>query len=206
MQESRICAAILAGGKSSRMGRNKALLELGGKTIIEHVIQVASTASSDVMLITNSPGNFSHLKLPMLPDEVRDIGPLGGIYTALKHCRTAHCLILACDLPFLSGELVRFLSENAGDADIFAIDAGKGPEPLCAVYAKRCLPTIEAQIAHKNFKVADLFKCVNARVIQLSPGHCLYSRHLFYNINSPDDLKQASALRTGRQALDQFNS
>ena len=197
MDFSTISAAVLAGGKSSRMGKNKALLSLNGKTLIEHVTSAALAVAEPVQVITDSPKDYTFLMLPMLADEIANLGPLGGIYTALKHCKTPHCLILACDLPFLSLELMRFLSENAGTADVFAIDAGKGVEPLCAVYSKNCLPAIEAQIAKQDYKVARLFEQVNARVVRLHPGHSLYAANLFHNVNTPEDFEQAASWLAG---------
>lgn len=189
-KKSRVCAAVLAGGKSSRMGKNKALLSLNGKTLIEHVTGAALAVTDFVQVITNAPKEYAFLKLPMLGDEIKDIGPLGGIYTALKHCEAQQCLIIACDLPFLSVELLRFLSENAGTADIFTIDAGKGVEPLCAVYSTACLPAIEKQIAERDYKVARLFERVEARVVRFHPGHSLYTDNLFYNVNTPEDFEE----------------
>lgn len=187
---SRISAAVLAGGKSSRMGKNKALLSLNGKTLIEHVISAALAVTDFVQVITNTPREYAFLELPMLGDVIENIGPLGGIYTALKHCRTQHCLIIACDLPIISVELLQFLAENAGTSDIFAIDAGRGVEPLCAIYSTACLHAIEKQIAEKDYKVARLFERVDARVVRFHPTHSLYSENLFYNVNTPEDFEK----------------
>ncbi len=194
LQKPRVCIAILAGGRSSRMGRNKALVELDGKNLIEYVVEVARKAANEILLITNSPKEYAFLNLPMFPDEIKNIGPLGGIYTALKACNTSHCLVIACDLPFLSEELIRFLVENAGDTDVFALDVGRGAEVLCAVYSKACLPAIESLVARGDYKVANLLQAVKSRVIRFGPGHSLYSQHLFYNINTPEDLSRAQKL------------
>lgn len=193
-RQARVCAAILAGGKSSRMGANKALLELNGKKVIEHVVAAVQRVADEVMLITNTPEEFAFLKLPMFRDEIAGIGPLGGIFTALQKCGTSHCLIVACDLPFLSEPLLRFLSENAGSDAVFAIDAGKGVEPLCAVYSKACLPTIARQMAQKQYKVADLLAKVQARVVRFDASYSFYSAHLFYNVNTPEELRRAGEM------------
>ncbi|MDZ7291576.1 MAG: NTP transferase domain-containing protein [candidate division KSB1 bacterium] len=193
-RKTRICAAILAGGKSLRMGTNKALLELNGKKVIEHVVTAVQRVADEIMLITNTPEEFAFLKLPMFRDEIEGIGPLGGIYTALQKCSTPHCLIVACDLPFLSEALLRFLSENAGSDAVFAIDAGKGVEPLCAVYSKTCLPAIERQMAKKQYKVADLLAKVQARVVRFDASYSFYSSHLFYNINTPEEWRRAGEM------------
>jgi signal transduction histidine kinase/molybdopterin-guanine dinucleotide biosynthesis protein A len=193
-RKARVCAAILAGGKSSRMGTNKALLQLNGKSVIEHVAAAVRKVADEVMLITNTPEKYGFLSLPMFRDEIQGIGPLGGIYTALQKCTTTHCLIVACDLPFLSEPLLRFLSENAGDAEIFAIDSGNGVEPLCAVYSKSCLPEIERQMAQKQYKVADLLAKVRARIVRFDASYSFYSPHLFYNVNTPEEWRQAGEM------------
>jgi molybdenum cofactor guanylyltransferase len=193
-RQARVCAAILAGGKSSRMGTNKALLELNGKKVIEHVVAAVQRVADEVLLITNTPEEFAFLKLPMFRDEIQGIGPLGGIYSALRKCTTSHCLIVACDLPFLSEPLLRFLSENAGSDEVFAIDSGNGVEPLCAVYSKACLPAIEKQMAQQQYKVADLLAKVQARVVRFDASYSFYSPQLFYNVNTPEELRQAGEL------------
>jgi molybdopterin-guanine dinucleotide biosynthesis protein A len=193
-RQARVCAAILAGGKSSRMGTNKALLELNGKKVIEHVVAAVQRVADEVLLITNTPEEFAFLKLPMFRDEVAGIGPLGGIYSALRKCTTSHCLIVACDLPFLSEPLLRFLSENAGNDEVFAIDSSNGVEPLCAVYSKACLPAIEKQMAQQQYKVADLLAKVQARVVRFDASYSFYSPHLFYNVNTPEEWRRAGEM------------
>jgi molybdopterin-guanine dinucleotide biosynthesis protein A len=130
----------------------------------------------------------------MFRDEIQGIGPLGGIYTALQKCSAPQCLIVACDLPFLSEPLLRFLSENAGEAEVFAIDSGNGVEPLCAVYSKACLPAIEKQMAQKQYKVADLLAKVQARVVRFDASYSFYSSQLFYNINTPEEWRRAGEM------------
>ena len=138
-----ICAAILAGGKSSRMGTDKALMGLDGMTMIEKVLQAVPTQIADPTVITNNPEDYAFLNLPLHRDVIKGIGPLGGIYTALKHCKTTHCLIVACDLPFLNAGILHQLSERGPAWDVLVVDTDKGVEPLCAVYSKHCLSVIQ---------------------------------------------------------------
>lgn len=193
-REARVCAAVLAGGQSSRMGENKALLELNGQKMIEHVTSKVKNVAQEVVLITNTPQDYKFLEIPCFPDEIRGVGPLGGIYTALRRCKASHCLIVACDLPFLSEKLLRFLIENAGKSDIFAIDSGNGAEPLCAVYSRSCLPAIEKLIAAKEYRVKRLFEKVRARVMKLKPEEMFQSDLVFYNVNTPEQWRHAGTL------------
>ncbi len=189
---SALSAAVLAGGKSSRMGRNKALLELNGMTLIGHVTRIAARVTENVLVITNTPQDYAFLKLPMFTDEVKNIGPLGGIYTALLHSSHPHCLVLACDLPFLSEKLVRTLAETAGAADIVTVDAGSGPEPLCSVYSSACLPAIREQIDSGDYKIMRLLQKVRAHVLPVAGEHELE------NINTPEDFARAQKHARGR--------
>ena len=188
VQNKKISTAILAGGKSSRMGMNKALIELNGKKMIEYVVSIARKISDEVVIIANTDAEYKFLNLPILPDKVKNIGPLGGIHAALCNVSTEQCLVLACDLPFLSIELLRFLLENANNCDIFAIQSQKGIEPLCAVYSKNCLPLIEQQIKNENYRLSSLIAKANSRIIKFDAGHSLYSAHVLKNINTQDDV------------------
>ena len=112
--------AIIAGGKSSRMGRDKAFVDLGGKALIEHVIErSADLGQSETILITNKPATYEHLGLPMYRDALPDRGSLGGIYTALACAKNPAVLVLACDMPFIEKELLRFMiAQLDADTDI----------------------------------------------------------------------------------------
>lgn len=189
-----VTAAILAGGKSQRMGRNKALLEFGSKKMIEHVVQSVAPFTQNTMIICNTPEQFDFLNLPIFPDAVESCGPLAGIYTALQQSQYKHCLVVACDLPFLSSQLIKFLCEKCTPYDIFAFESEFGVEPLCAVYRKSCLPLIETQIEKKQYKVADLFSKVQTRIVRLKPNLAFYDQYAFFNVNTPDELMQAQKL------------
>jgi len=193
-REAKVCCAILAGGKSSRMGTNKALIKLNGRTLIERVVAKVDQSNAKPIIITNKPEDFMFLKLPSFPDVIKNVGPLGGIYTALKHCNTTHCLIIACDLPFLTKELIRLLYDQGLSYDVLAIDAGNGVEPLCAVYSKNCLPKIKKQIDAGNFRVTDFFSSVKTRVINIFHAKQILHPNMFFNINTPEDLTAAEEM------------
>src|SRR5678815_4185567 len=104
-----ISVAILTGGQSSRMGRNKAFVEVGGKPIIERIIERVRDLGSDMMLITNTPSDYAHLEIASYPDLIPGKGSLGGLYTALTHANQGYLLAVSCDQPFLNTDLLRFL-------------------------------------------------------------------------------------------------
>ncbi len=196
-----ICCAILAGGKSSRMGTNKALVKLNGKTLIERMVEKVDYSVAKPIIITNTPEDFNFLELPSFPDVIKNVGPLGGIYTALKYCNSAHCLIIACDLPFLTKEHIRLLYEQGSTYDVLAFDAGNGVEPLCAVYSKNCLPKIKNQIDKGNFRVTDFFSSVNTRVINMNHIKQIFRSNMFFNINTPEDLKVAEEMNDEKEII-----
>ncbi|MDQ7064056.1 MAG: molybdenum cofactor guanylyltransferase [candidate division KSB1 bacterium] len=186
-----LSAAILAGGRSSRMGRNKALLQLNGRTLIEHVVQAASSVTDSVFLVTNQLDDFAFLKLPMYPDLIPNLGPIGGILTALHHSQTRHCLILACDLPFVTPDaLAALVRRTRARERAVVLNVGRGPEPLCGIYPATALAEVQARIDSRELKLQTLLDHLDVDVID---WHQDRDRVLF-NINTPDDFKVAEAL------------
>ena len=186
-----LTGAILAGGRSRRMGQNKALLRVAGKALIEHVVDAVRHQVEELMVISNQPEAFAFLNLPIYRDAVTSCGPLAGIYTALKHARAERCLVVACDLPFLSAGLIQFLRENAGPEDVLVFESESGVQPLCASYRRTCLPLIERQIAAGAYKVADFLEQVKTRRVRLDAKLAFYDDHLFFNVNTPEELERA---------------
>ena len=171
---------VLAGGASTRMGRAKALLPYRGTALVEYVAGAVREAAGGVTLI-GDPAQFSHLGLPVLADEVPACGPAGGIYTALLRTVTDWNLILACDMPAVSAAVLRELLEEAeGSAAGCIVAAGPGgwPEPLCAVYHRRCLPVLERAIEEKRLKMRDLVGEMGAHLVTLPPSAVA-------NVNTP---------------------
>jgi molybdopterin-guanine dinucleotide biosynthesis protein A len=143
------------------------------------------------MIITDLPGKYAFLGLPCHADLVPRIGPLGGIYTALYHADRSHCLVLACDLPFVTPEIIALLCDRAPDHDVVAVDAGNGLEPLCAVYSRACLPAIERQLAQQRYKVTDFYPQVDVTVVELQQAVPGADGETFLNLNTPEDLARA---------------
>lgn len=187
----KIDTAILAGGKSSRMGTNKALLEVGGKRMIEHIAGIVQQVCEHYFVVTNSSKINDFLDVPCYEDIIRNAGPLGGIHSALSHASTELCLIVACDLPFISVELLKYLCENAAGQNIFAIESSRGIEPLCAVYSKKCLQTIEYQILRKQLAVIDLYKHITAKIVHIKELDGILDDALFINVNTPEEFQLA---------------
>lgn len=194
-----IDCAILAGGKSSRMVNDKAFLKIGGKVMIEHVVETASRLLPKPKIITNAPEKYEFLNLPCYTDIIKNAGPLGGIYTALKKTTACRSLILACDLPFITAALIKLLTEDKSAYDVLTVDAGRGIEPLCAVYDINCIRKIEIQIDSGNFKISDFYESVNVKIILLKDMPSAFDSSILFNINTPAEYEAALTLNQNRK-------
>ncbi len=193
---------ILAGGKSLRLGRDKALEKIGKQTLIERVVKIVSPISQEVIVVT-SPGQLETLSaLPLLQLKTRitaDIYPgkgvLGGIYTGLSFANTFYSLVVACDMPFLSGILLDYLVSLANNFDLVVPKIRGMYEPLHAVYSKNCLAIIEQLLSQEKRQVAELFNRVRTRYVGEEEINRFDPEYLsFFNINTKADLRRARIL------------
>jgi len=175
---------VLAGGRNSRMNfKVKALLKYEGETFLERTLRALK--GLDKFIMTNTPEVFQGIGLPMYPDSVKDIGPMGGIYTALKVSKFERCVIIGCDMPFITEKLVKILtSYKEYDMVVPRID-GKF-EMLCAMYSKNCIPVIERLIKSKQYKLSLILEGVRVKYIDLNEEKLNY----FTNINTPEEYKK----------------
>lgn len=180
---------ILAGGKSLRMGQDKALLPVGKQLLIEEVLTRLKIHSEKVIVIANQIKEFSFLGVPVFPDIVPGQGPLGGIYTGLVKSETFHNLIVACDMPFISAELLRYLANRIDAYDITIARYKNRFQPLCAFYSKNCIQAIKQQLQQGNLKIRDVFKQLRVNVITEDEIDQLkLNEQAFTNINTPEDI------------------
>ena len=192
----KITGVVQAGGKSTRMGGTpKALVELGGRRLIERVVGVVREVVDDVLIVTNTPDLYRFLGLPMVADVFVDHGSLGGIYSGLAAASGDAAFTVACDMPFLSSAVARLVVERAGEADVVVPRAGDQLQTLHAVYGKRCLPAMEARLRAGRFKIVGFFDEV--RVLEVPEAEV--ARHadpalVFMNVNTPEELARARAL------------
>ncbi|ADL08709.1 molybdenum cofactor guanylyltransferase [Thermosediminibacter oceani] len=188
-------AVILNGGKSSRISvKNKGLLEIGGMTILERILAVLDPLFEDILVISNSPGEIDYFKgrCRIFKDEVKGLGPIGGIYTGLKKMKNQAGFFVACDMPFLNAELIRDLLKSSEGFDAVCPRCREMIEPLHAVYSKKCIGAIEALIKKKgSIRVRDLLAMVRTRYIDVDTEKI----HLvFFNINTREDYERALLL------------
>ena len=192
---SAISAAILTGGQSRRMGRNKALLELGSSTVVERVIAAAAPLAAECLLITPDTEAFAHLGLPVHPDLHPQLGPLGGLHTALDRVSSPTVLLLACDLPFVTTGFLRFMVDQLRDHQAVVPRTDKGLECLCAVYTQSCVPAVTGALAHDQRRMTAFFHEVDVRFLDPDEWQAFDPNHtLFTNLNTPEDYQRAREL------------
>lgn len=193
-----ITVVIQAGGRSSRMGEDKALKTFLGKPLIQHVVDRLSPIADELIVTTNRPEAYTFLNARLIPDLKPDRGALGGLYTAIASASGPMVAVVACDMPFASKNFIesahRLLVEEEADVVIAKTDAGY--EPLHAVYRREtCLPAIEAALAADMWKVVSWLPQVNVRT--LSPDEVSAfdpSGLCFWNVNTPEEFQQAEQI------------
>jgi molybdopterin-guanine dinucleotide biosynthesis protein A len=187
---------IQAGGKSARMGgQPKALLELGGRRIIDRVVDVVRAVADDLLIVTNTPELYAGLGLPMVADVFPDHGSLGGIYSGLKAAPGEAAFTVACDMPFLLPDVARLVTSRADRADVVLPRVGGQLETLHACYAKSCLAPMERRLRAGQLKIIGFFGDV--RVLEIAEAEVARFRApelVFMNVNTPEELARARTL------------
>ena len=185
-----ICAVILAGGRSRRMGRNKALIEIGGRPLVEIMVERASLFADKVFISANNPQIFSFLPFQVVPDIYPEQGPLSGLHAVMKQHVYTYYITLACDIPALPASLIRRMLDIAKGFDAVIPQTPDGmAHPLAAVYSRACLPSIEDALLNKANKFIDLFHSNKLRVRWIYPDEGEFTENDLVNINTPDDLR-----------------
>ncbi len=177
---------ILAGGKSSRMGEDKGLLLFKNKPMIEYLINVLKQTDIPTIIIANNP-EYEKFNLPVYSDIVKDKGPAGGIYTALSHSTSENNIILSCDTPFVSEELISFLIDSHSEHQITIPVYDEKIHPLIGIYNKSLLKIFKKAIGDKNLKMRNIIHSTNLNLIKV-PDRIAENGKCFININNHNDL------------------
>ena len=176
-------------------GRPKALIELGGKRIIERVLDAVAPVVDDVLIVTNTPELYEFLRVPMIGDAYPDHGSLGGIFTGLRAATGESAFTVACDMPFLHRDVVRMVVDRAGEADVVIPRVAAQLETMHACYAKTCLPHIEARLHARRLRIVGFLDSV--RVVEIDEADVARHREpalAFMNVNTPEELARARGL------------
>lgn len=185
---------VLAGGRSSRMGQDKALIVPASqkgqqeKTLLELALDALEPMVNDLLVIGN-PEVHGFVGPFVIPDDQPGQGPLGGLVTAMHYATHDRLLVIAVDMPELDQRLFRMLRTELGNfTDAVVPRHSGGIEALVAAYHRRCRPLFEERIAQGSLKMADALAAIRTRYIDVEPGHDGWSKDLFRNLNSPADL------------------
>jgi len=199
-----LSAFILAGGRSSRMGSDKAFLDFEGRTLLARALALARSVSPEVQIVGDA-AKFASFA-PVVEDIFRGCGPLGGIHAALHASETELNLILAVDMPFLSFALLQFLMTRARNTDHALATVpytNAGWQPLCAVYRKEFAVPAESALSCARCKIDPLFEEVSVRAIDEDElAEAGFSPRIFCNLNTPDDVSCAAKPKSGKQGSD----
>jgi molybdopterin-guanine dinucleotide biosynthesis protein A len=192
-----VSAVILAGGKSRRFGRDKSLLELAGQSLIERAVGRLAPVSDEILVVANEPDRYEALHLPVrfVADRVRGMGSLMGIYSGLSAARHRFALVVACDMPFLSESLLRYMIPLADGSDVVIPRLGQMLEPLHAIYGKTCLPHMAKLLDRHESKITAFFEDVRVRYVEEHEIARFDPEHLsFLNVNQPEDWRRVQEI------------
>ncbi|MBN1459019.1 MAG: molybdenum cofactor guanylyltransferase [Armatimonadetes bacterium] len=193
-----ISSVILAGGMSARLGTNKALQVINGRSLIQWVADCLASVSTEIIIATADDKSItctSPVPITAVADVLPGKGPLAGIHVGLMASSSPCAIVVGCDMPFLSGPLLQHMHRLCAghDAVVAAID--NKIEPLCAVYSKSCLASIEVLLEKSSFGVRELFDLVRVRYVGEDEFNAIDPGHLsLFNINSQSDLDMARVL------------
>jgi molybdopterin-guanine dinucleotide biosynthesis protein A len=187
-----LTAFILAGGKSTRMGTDKAFVDMDGRTLLARALELARSLTPDVRIV-GDPAKFASFA-PVVEDVFRNCGPLGGIHAALRASHTELNLMLAVDIPFVSPPLLQYLIKRArsSSATVTVAQAGGGWQPLCAVYRREFAEAAEQSLRAGRYKIDALFEAPRTQLITeeelIAAG---FPPKMFRNLNTPEELADA---------------
>jgi molybdopterin-guanine dinucleotide biosynthesis protein A len=196
---------ILAGGRGSRLGRTKPLQLIGGKSLIQWVIDGLAIFSTEIVIVT-AHGEAIPCSSPVKVKTVGDIypgkGPLGGIYSGLVASSSSRAIVVGCDTPFLSISLLQYMTQICSRFDAVVPRIKKELEPLCALCSRSCLAHIRELLEQNELRIDRLFGMVKVRYVEEDEIDSFDPEHLgFLNINNQADLDRARKLATAKRWL-----
>ncbi len=184
-----LTVAILAGGKSRRMGENKALIQLGGHPLISHIISRLRTLHpAEIMIITNEPDVYARFGQRIVQDSTPDQGPLGGVYTALSSSRTQYNFIIACDMPLVKPTLVKWLWHACNNYDAIVPQKDNQKQYLHSIIQSRCASRAFDNLQSQRRSMHAFFSEINTQFCDYADFKHIDNDDSFTNINTPDDI------------------
>lgn len=188
-----VSGIILAGGRSSRMGRDKTLLLYDNETLIERTVRKLRNFVDEIIVASNNTAKYNLPGIVEVPDSYPGMGPLGGMHAGLMAAQHRHSFLVSCDMPFFTEELARYLLERREGYDVVVPEIRNQLEPLCAVYSRNCINPIERCLQANVSQVYRFYSDVRVRKI-VESDLCLVGdlEKMFCNLNTPEDVYSLS--------------
>ena len=180
---------ILAGGKSSRMGKDKGLINYNGIAIVEHIIGQIKPLVNKLVIVSNNI-EYEKFGFEVINDLMKGIGPAGGIYTALRHTDLELNFIVSCDMPYINKDGVQYIIQNSIHSQITVPEKDGITEPLVGVYSKDCLNKWTQLIQQRKIKLQEMILHFKLNIINVN-DNILFDNNFFMNINTKKDLDNA---------------
>jgi molybdopterin-guanine dinucleotide biosynthesis protein A len=187
---------ILAGGKNTRIQREKALIELkAGQPLIARIIEVLKALFAEILIVSNKKEAYLNYDFPVVEDLIKGKGPLGGIFTGLCYSTSDYNFVVGCDMPFIEANLIEFMLEGCQEYDVVIPEIGGEVEPLLALYSKNCIPVIFEHLRRDSLKIREILEKLKVKRIGETEIKQFDPRHLsFFNLNTLKDQKRAEEL------------
>lgn len=185
---------ILAGGKSSRMGTNKALLKINGVTTVERIVMELKKIVDEIIIVTNSFEDYAFLNLPMVEDHWKGMGPLAGIHAGLTASKTEKNIVVACDMPFISYQFGKLLLQNLAHYQAAVPEIAGQLHPLFAAYRKEVKGEVERAIQENQLKIRAILQHIHVKIVKDDEFENLgikLDETFFYNMNHPNEYENA---------------
>jgi len=200
-----VSCIVLAGGKGSRLKRDKILETVGNRSLLERVVSVINSFSSNIIVVTakgqSYPQLTGHPMLRIVTDIYPDKGALGGLYTGLVASKSFYNLVVASDMPFLNLALLRYMTQLASGFDAVVPRLGNMVEPLHAVYFKNCIPPLERLLKQGNLKTSNILPLIRVRYVEAQEIDRFDLKHLsLFNVNTESELEKARELARGNRS------
>lgn len=188
--KSDLTGIILSGGKSTRMGEDKAFIEIGGIPIIQRTYALFQRLFKEIIIVTDHKEGFSNLDAKIYSDLIPSRGALGGLYTGLFFSRFPYVFCVGCDMPFIKESLILFLMSRIEGYDVIVPKTKDGLEPLHAIYSKNCLEPIKRVFMDNKHKIIDVYPLVRVKIIEENEYSFLDPMNeSFINVNTPEELE-----------------
>lgn len=191
MKRNEITGIVLSGGKSSRLGTEKGLARYGGKPLVTYSIDALKPLCGEILLSANNElENYKKFGLEIIQDEIKGIGPMGGLLACLKKSQSRYNLVLSCDIPFVETDLLRYLLTQIENYQVVAPVHGEGLiEPLCGFYNTNVISELEKSVHSGNLKLMDFLDKINLKKVLIDIQLPFFNEQLFFNINTANQIK-----------------